>query len=105
MVPGQRRPLYTGVKPELNAGDVMVVIGGSGRGKSSLLRVQLVSGPAGGGSVTLGGVELASGIRTITVSILGTCHRTYNFFQARSATTSPVSIRPKTTKLSQRHNL
>ena len=60
MVPGQRRPLYTGVNFKLNAGDVMVVIGGSGRGKSSLLRVLAGIWPAGGGSVTLGGVELAN---------------------------------------------
>ena len=58
VIPGQRRPLFTGVNFRLKAGDVMVILGASGSGKSSLMRVLSGLWPAGGGSVTLGGTDL-----------------------------------------------
>ena len=60
MVPGNRRPLFTGLNFRLDAGDVLVVVGGSGRGKSSLLRILAGIWPPGNGSVTLGGIELVN---------------------------------------------
>ena len=57
--PGARRPALDGVDLDLGPGRRVAVVGHSGAGKSTLAGVLLRFLPYDGGSVTLGGVELA----------------------------------------------
>jgi thiol reductant ABC exporter CydC subunit len=57
--PGAARPALDGVDLDLSPGRRVAVVGSSGAGKSTLAGVLLRFLPYDGGSVTLGGVELA----------------------------------------------
>ena len=58
-IPGQESLLLTGVATELQAGDVLAIIGPSGVGKTSLVRSIVGAWPVAGGTLRLDGAELS----------------------------------------------
>ena len=58
-IPGQDSPLLTGVATELQAGDVLAIIGPSGVGKTSLVRSIVGAWPVASGTLRLDGAELS----------------------------------------------
>lgn len=62
--PGSRVPVLKGISFQLNAGDVLGVIGPSASGKSTLARAILGIWPAASGKVRLDGADISSWSRT-----------------------------------------
>ncbi|QHJ00183.1 thiol reductant ABC exporter subunit CydD [Xylophilus rhododendri] len=59
--PGQPRPTVRGLSFDLPAGRTVALLGPSGSGKSSVLRLLLGAAPLSGGQVRIGGQRLPSG--------------------------------------------
>jgi ABC-type protease/lipase transport system fused ATPase/permease subunit len=83
--PGARKPVLSGINFQLDAGQVMAVVGPSAAGKSSLVKLLLGLWAPAAGSVRLDGVELSDWSHDEVGPYLGYVPQEIEFFEGSVA--------------------